>query len=117
VVDGLDVVAVGVEDERAVVARRVVGADARPAVVGAARGERRRVEGVDLRAGVGGERDVATGRGRVAGGEDEVIEVVGAERGPVRVLAPLRLLDEPQRRERRQVEAPAGGPVADADKA
>jgi hypothetical protein len=45
--DGLDVVAVGIDDEGAVVARVVLGADARLAVVLAAGGERGGVEAVD----------------------------------------------------------------------
>src|SRR5947207_12601161 len=61
VADGLDVVAVGVEHERAVVAL-VVPAQARRAVVGAAGGEARGVERVNGRPVLARERDVHSGR-------------------------------------------------------
>ena len=62
VADGLDVVAVGVEDEGAVVVGVVHGADAGRAVVLAAGGDRGLVEGVDLRAVLGAEGDVGVRR-------------------------------------------------------
>jgi hypothetical protein len=58
VVDDLDVVAVGVEHERAVVARVVDRALARRAVVAVPGGERRPVERVDGRVVGGGEGEV-----------------------------------------------------------
>ena len=66
-VDGLDVVAVGVEDERPVVAGVVGGALAGGAVVRVARVDRGPVEGVDRLVGVGAERDVDVLGRRVAG--------------------------------------------------
>jgi hypothetical protein len=54
----LDVVAVGVEHERTVVARVVDLAHARRAVVAAARGHRGVVERADVAAALGAERDV-----------------------------------------------------------
>jgi len=65
VADGLDVVAVGVEDEGAVVAGVVERARARSAVVGATGGERGGVEGVDRVAIAGGEGDVDAGIGDI----------------------------------------------------
>ena len=58
VVDDLDVVPVGVQDERAVVAGVVDGALAGPAVVRVARGERGGVEGAHGRVIGRGEREV-----------------------------------------------------------
>ena len=51
VADGLDIVAVGVEHEGAVVIRVIMRAKARRSVVLAARGNRGRIEGIDLRRG------------------------------------------------------------------
>ena len=68
VVDGLDVVAVGVEDEGAVVVLVVVRAQAGLAVVGPARGERGGVEGLDLVLGVDAEGEVAARRRGLAPG-------------------------------------------------
>jgi hypothetical protein len=58
--DGLDVVAVGVPDVNGIVAGMVLGAEGRGALVPAARGKGRRVEGVDRRAALGDEGDVGT---------------------------------------------------------
>jgi hypothetical protein len=66
--DGLDVVAVGVEHERAVVVCVVVVADPWRAIVGAAGG----VEGVDRRAVVGSEGDMDAGSERLALDDPEV---------------------------------------------
>jgi hypothetical protein len=59
VADGLDVVAVGVEDEGAVVAGVVDRAESRGAVVRATGGNGRSVEGVDLLGVANAEGDVA----------------------------------------------------------
>ena len=56
--DGLDVVAVGIEDEGAVVVRVIMRAKARSAVVAAASIHCRAVESVDVGAGGGGEGDM-----------------------------------------------------------
>src|SRR5689334_18964702 len=66
VTDRFDVVAVGVEHERAVVRRVVVLADPGPTVVVAARLEPGGVEGVDGRAVRAVERDVRAGAVRLA---------------------------------------------------
>src|SRR5690606_22862496 len=67
VIDGLDVVAVGIEDEGGVVAG-MVWARTGAAVVGAAAGERGPVEGVDHRRIPGLEREVMAPRENAAGG-------------------------------------------------
>lgn len=68
--DRLDVVAVGVEDEGAVVVGVIVGAQAGSPVLGAAGGERGGVEGIDFVGRAGGEGEVdAADRGTAAGGE------------------------------------------------
>ena len=72
VVDGLDVVAVGVEHEGAVVVLVVVRARARRAVVRAAGGEGGGVEGLDLLLGVDPEGDMAARRRRVRGCDPQV---------------------------------------------
>ena len=106
-VDGLDVVAVGIEDERAVVARVVGGALTGRAVVRVARVDRGAVEGVDRLVRVHAERDVDVLGRRLAGdvrdrgvaGDDlDVIGLVDAD-----LLA------------RRQVEAPDGRDVTRAE--
>src|SRR5690606_7229762 len=53
--DGFDIVAVRIENKGTVVVRVVVGPQARCAIVLAARGHRRLVEGIDLGTLVGGE--------------------------------------------------------------
>jgi hypothetical protein len=69
VADGLDIVAVGVEDEGAVVAGVVDRAWARGAVVGAAGGKGGGVEGVDQLGRASAEGDVgAADGGTLAGG-------------------------------------------------
>ena len=77
VVDGLDVVAVGVEGERAVVVLVVDRARPGRAVVGPARRERRGVEALDLLLAVGAEADVARRR-RAAGRLEPEVRPVGA---------------------------------------
>ena len=114
VADRFDVVAVGVEDERAVVGRVVVLADAGRAVVGAAGRERGRVEGVDRLAVVAGERDVRAGAVRLALRDPELVLALGAERGGLPLLEGHRLL-EPERLEGLPVEGPAALEVAHVD--
>ena len=72
VVDGLDVVAVGVEHEGAVVVLVVVRARARLAVVRAARGQGGGVEGLDLLLGVDPEGEMAARRRGVRGCDPQV---------------------------------------------
>src|SRR5204863_9720329 len=79
VVHSLGVVAVRVEDERAVVGRVVVLTKAGRAVVLPSRRERRRVEGVDGRPAGGLEGDVRPRPGRVALGDPEGRLAVPAE--------------------------------------
>src|SRR6478672_1192211 len=59
VTDRFDIVAVGIEDEGAVIIGMIMRPEARRAMVAAARFDRRRVEGVDQGAGLDGERDVS----------------------------------------------------------
>src|SRR4051812_40821760 len=63
--DGFDVVAVGIQDERAVIVRVVVLPYARFAVVGSARGDRSRVERVDRRTVAACECDMGPGADRL----------------------------------------------------
>ena len=56
--DGLDIVAVGVEHEGAVVIRVIMRAQSWRSVVLPARGDRGRVKGIDSGAGGGGEGDM-----------------------------------------------------------
>ena len=61
VADGFDIVAVGVEDERAVIVRMIHWPQPRPAIVAAAGRDRRGVEGVDLGPAARREGDSAGG--------------------------------------------------------
>ena len=109
--DGLDVVAVRVEDEGAVVVRVVDLADTRSAVVGPAGGERGGVEGVNQVASIHAERHVDA-RLRAA------VSLRDPEEGKV-VPKPADLGDrlhdhaQPERLERALVEGPAGLVVGD----
>src|SRR5437868_6434235 len=76
--DRLDVVAVGVEDERTVIVL-VIPAEAWRAVVGAAGGEAGSVERVDGRPFVAGERDVGARPVRLALVEPEQRTALDAE--------------------------------------
>ena len=69
-VNGLDVVPVGVEDEGTVVAGVVLGPLARPAVVAVARGDRGLVKAVDVVAFRDGEGHVEVLRRRPAVGDE-----------------------------------------------
>ena len=117
--DGLDVVAVRVVHEGAIVSRVVMGPDARGAIADAAGGERGRVERADLGACRDAERDMdrrPVGRARVdpevglgrrpESGHRHRAGDLGAE------LHQLRVADGGQRR---FVERLAGGEVADVD--
>ena len=108
--DGLDVRPVGVEHERPVVARVVLRALARRAVVPIARRERRRVERVDGRVVPRGERDVEV-RGRAA------LEQGKRAVGGLDVHASLAAVAhaESERRRDRLVAPPCLGDVPDAD--
>ncbi len=85
VVDGFDVVAVGVEHERGVVVLVIVRPQAGRAVVDATRRQGRRVEGLHLGAILRREGDMQPSGERLAGADPEV-RPVGAEPG-VAVLA------------------------------
>lgn len=76
--DGLDVVAVGIGDERAVVVLVVVRAHAGRAVVLAIGSDRGDVERLDLGASLGAKRDVCGGR-ILAGADPEVGLVIDPE--------------------------------------
>src|SRR5689334_10536335 len=105
--DRLEVVAVGIERERAVVAARVLRTEAGRAVVAPAGGERGGVERVDRLARRGAEGDVRGAPGAIAIGDREVVRAVVAERDLALCLAPRPPLGEAEGRQRLRVEAPA----------
>ena len=78
---GLDVVAIGVEHERAIVVGVVVRTHARRAVVAAARGDRRAIERIDVRPRLGMKRDVDLRAFEYARADPEIGLSVGAEAG------------------------------------
>ena len=111
-VDHLDVVPVGVQDERAVVARVVDGALAGTAVVLVARGERGGVKRAHGRVVLRREREVDVLRERPLVVDQREAEVLADH------LDVVRLVDadpQPGVRGDRHVEAPGRGGVADAD--
>src|SRR5512133_389266 len=107
--DGFSIVSVGVMHERGVVARVVVRPQARLTVVVAPRGDRGRVEGVDLVSVARREGDV-DGRRRVAFSDPKE----GLAVGPDAAGASLELHQQrtPERGERSQVELLAPRVVA-----
>jgi len=114
VADGLDVVTVGVEHERAVVLRVILGTDAGRAVVLAAGGDRRLVERADLGATLRTKRDVHAIDLALAG--SPIDPEIGLAADPV----PGELLERhdqavPQRCERPLVEGLAAREVGDLD--
>src|ERR1700730_13810630 len=84
--DRLDVVTVRVEDESTVIARVIVSTDAGRAIVAAAGFQGRVIEGANLRAALGDERDVDVGRRIAPSGEPELRLAVLAEAGKARPL-------------------------------
>ena len=107
--DGLDIVAVGVVDEGAVVALVVLRVLGRRLLLAGAGGQRRVEEGVDRGAGVRDEGDVGRGR-RLVARRDQIDGEVGRTFDAVgrEGLAPVQLL-EPERRQRPAVEVAARG--------
>jgi hypothetical protein len=90
VTDDLDIVAVGVKHEGAVIMLVVERAQAGRAVVGGARRDRRGMERVDLLARLGAEGEMDARR-RLAGiGEPEERLAVGAEAGDVDTAGHVR---------------------------
>src|ERR1700722_8039918 len=85
VTDHLDIVAVGVEDERPVVVRMIMGPQPGAAVRAAARGQRGVIEGIDESAAVHSERDVQRRLVRTAAVDPEVRLRRLAETGHVRM--------------------------------
>src|SRR6476619_6011717 len=81
--DRLDVVPVGIQYERRVVPRVVLRPLAGPAVIGAARRQRRRVPGLDLLVAGRGEGDVQGRHDRAARLDAEVLAPGSAERDVV----------------------------------
>jgi hypothetical protein len=114
-VNGFHVIAVGVQDEGPVVARRVFGTDAGRAIVTSAGGDRGRVELVDLLRRVGGEGNMNRRSGGVGERDREVIEALGAE-GHVTTVVAFIELDEAQRRQRASVERAIAFEVCDTDR-
>jgi hypothetical protein len=111
VTDRLDVVAVGVEHKRAVVAGVIARPEARRAVVGSARGEGGGVKCVDGLPVRGRERQVER-RCRIAGPDEEVD---AARRAPADRSLDLDLLDA-ERRQRSAVELLARLEVANRER-
>src|SRR5262252_5962481 len=87
--DGLDVVAIRVEHEGAVVVRMVVPPQAGRAIVLSACRERGAIEGVDRGAVLGNERDVNLALRPLAGGEPEIRLAIIAETDIARAAALL----------------------------
>ena len=112
VVDDLDVVPVGVQDERAVVARVVDGALAGTAVVLVARGERGGVERPHGRVVLRREREVDVLRERPLVVDQREAEVLADHLDVVRLV---HADPQPGVRGDRRVEALGRGGVADAD--
>src|ERR1700746_449475 len=90
--DGLDIVAVGVADEGAVIVLVIMRPQARRAVVAPTRRDRRLVEGIDGGAVLGMESDMGRGSGRLAGSDPEVRAGV-AEPGVIAMAAGLVVAD------------------------
>jgi hypothetical protein len=113
VADGLDVVAVGVEHERAVVAAVILGALARRAVVPVAGLGQDAPELVDVVVRRRSERDVQAGRGRTV-----AARLLDRELLPLReALFLVERAVELDRGERQAVEALRLGEIRDVDRA
>src|SRR3954470_10757049 len=110
VVDHLDVVPVGIQDERPVVARVVDGALARTAVVLVARGERRGVERPHGRVVPRREREVDMLRERPPVADQREAEVLADQLDTVRLVHPD---PQPGMRSDRRVEALRRRGIAD----
>jgi len=111
VVDGLDAVAVGIEDECAVVARRVLRARAGRAVVAVAGARQRAPPCVDLLTRAGHERNVEVPRDRPVVTRPGDGEVVPLEEVPIRDG-----LGDAEHGQRGLVEAARGVEIGDADR-
>src|SRR5258708_40095434 len=98
----LDVVAVGIEHEGAVVIRVVVRPQPRRAVILAAGGERRTVEGVDRCAIIGGDRDVQDALNPALATDPEIRIAVAPETGGGTSALGFRDLHDHAVAERRQ---------------
>ena len=108
--DGFDAVAVRIEHECAVVMRVVDGPDARGALVGAARGDRRSMECLAAAAIPRGERDV-NAHARVATGEEEERPRIAE----ADVTGPVEQDGDAERSERRLIERPAAFEIRHAE--
>src|SRR2546430_4825659 len=109
--DGLDVVAVGVEDERRIVSLAVARPRPRFSVVLPARGESCRMEPLDRRPVPGLEGEVER-RARPSDAEPELGRARPAEPGRSRLIV-VRLEAVPERLEGRAIEADAPGEIRD----
>ena len=88
--DGLDIVAVGIEDEGAVVVRVIMRPQARPAIVLAAGGKGGGMERIDLSAAARGEGDMLMGPRLIVAGlqpEHRPVAAITADLGAAGVLA------------------------------
>src|SRR2546427_7742285 len=112
VTNGFDIVSVGVENERAVIIRMVVRAQARSAVVLAARGDRRTIERIDVRPRVGAKRDMNRRNIGLALADPEIRLRRHAEACE---LFPFHQHSVSERRERGTIERLAPGDIRYAD--
>jgi len=110
--DGFDVVPVGIEHERAVVVLRVFGSQAGSTVIASAGRERRRVEGIDLLASIGGKGNVRP-TDDVARRDGEIGCVLETEGDLVCAFSPWTDLRKPQRSQRPTVELTTASEIAD----
>jgi len=109
--DRLDVVAVGIDDERAVVVRMIMRPEARLAVILAARGDRGLVKGVDIRSRFAAKGQVNPGFRCIPLENPEI----GFSGDPEPPGLPLELVEQlvPERRQSLTEEFPAGFVVLD----
>ena len=114
-VDGLNVVAVGIEHERAVIALRALRPRAWRSVVPSPGGQRRGIEGVDLLTPIGGKRDVDGRSGAVSLGDREVVGLLEAEGNLAGSVPPRSDLRKAERRQRPRIEVAAAREVTHTD--
>ena len=111
----LDVVAVGIEHERSVVALGVLRTWSRRSVVPSPGGQRRGMEGVDLLAPIGGKRNMHRRSGSVSLGDREVVRLLEAEGDLSGSVPPRSDLRKAERRQRPRVKVAAAREVTHTD--
>jgi triacylglycerol lipase len=110
-----DVVSVGIEYERTVVAIRILGPQARRSVVAPSSLERSCVEGVDLFTPVGRKSNVNRCASSVGGGDREVVCLFKAERNLRGAVPPRSDLGKAEGGKRATVEVTTPGEIAHAN--